>query len=140
MSKQTYLMKSNNKYKIGMSDSPLSRLKTLKIGNPNIAIVLCCEKDKVSEKVLHRMFKHRRIEGEWFNLTKSDIEICKNLMGKKLPRQAEGKVSCTFHLRESTRKMLQEKSFRLHVAQSKLIEDAILKLCLNKETEDELNK
>ena len=130
-------MKSGNKYKIGMSRNPLQRLKVLKTGNPDIDILLCCEKDRVSEKALHRMFKHRRTEGEWFNLTKSDIKICKNLMGKKSNnKQSEGKVSCTYHLHESTRKMIQEKSFTLGVAQNKLIEDAILEKYLNKETED----
>ena len=126
MSKQTYIMKSGNKYKIGKSEDTSSRLKALQTGNPDIKIILCCEESKVSEKTLHNMFSHKRGEGEWFSLTASDIKICKNLMGDKLPKQKAGKVSCTFHLYESTRKIIQEKSFHLNIPQNKLVEDAIL--------------
>ena len=128
MSKQTYIMKSGSQYKIGKSEDTLSRLKALQTGNPDIKIILCCEESKVSEKTLHNMFSHKRGEGEWFSLTASDIKICKNLMGDKLPKQKTGKVSCTYHLHESTRKIIQEKSFHLNIPQNKLVEDAILEI------------
>ena len=123
---QTYVMKSGNKYKIGKSEDTSKRLKALQTGNPDINLILSCEESKVSEKALHNMFSHKRVSGEWFSLTASDIQICKNLMGDKLPSQKNGKVSCTFHLYESTRRMIQEKSFTLKIPQNKLVEDAIL--------------
>ncbi|MCB0735994.1 MAG: GIY-YIG nuclease family protein [Bacteroidetes bacterium] len=75
-----YLMKdlTNESYKIGISNSPEYRERTLQSEKPNIELLLTKEFHKRSiaqifEKVLHEYFKNKRIRGEWFNLTTEDI-------------------------------------------------------------------
>ena len=125
MSKQTYIMKSGNKYKIGKSEDTSSRLKALQTGNPDIKIILCCEESKVSEKALHNMFSHKRGDGEWFSLTASDIKICKNLMGDKLP--TEGKVSCTYWITPELKQSLKACAYFSGLTMTELAEEALSK-------------
>lgn len=70
---KTYLMKdnSNGAVKIGKSKTPGYREDTLMSQNPNITLVAICDNDV--EKRLHRMYKHKRIRGEWFSLDESDV-------------------------------------------------------------------
>ena len=78
---QTYLMRNDKLYKIGKSIDVGRRLKTFKTSNPKIELMMTCDEGKVKERELHRMFKHRKNEGEWFALSSSDLEICKSMMG-----------------------------------------------------------
>lgn len=75
-----YLMHDtlNNFYKIGISNSPEYREKTLQSEKPTI--VLLCSKQfpkrkiaEILEKTLHDTYANKRIRGEWFNLEKDDI-------------------------------------------------------------------
>lgn len=75
-----YLMidTTNGYHKIGISNKPGYREKTLQSEKPTIELI--CHKHfpsrKISEsieKALHETFKEKRIRGEWFNLNELDI-------------------------------------------------------------------
>ena len=76
-----YLMhdSTNNYYKIGISNSPEYREKTLQSEKPTI--VLLCSKSfpkrkiaEILEKTLHDAYSNKRIRGEWFNLNEEDVK------------------------------------------------------------------
>ena len=76
-----YVIEADSKYKIGIAKSISNRLRLLQTGNPyKISIY---KEYKVSseavarevEKELHSMFSSKRMEGEWFNLVKDDLEL-----------------------------------------------------------------
>lgn len=76
---KTYLMRDDNtgKTKIGKSINPRRREKTLLSDSPVITLFAVCERD--IEKELHSKYAAKRVRGEWFDLTQSDIEqICKD--------------------------------------------------------------
>ena len=70
---------SNNFHKIGISNSPKYREKTLQSDKPTIELI-CAKKfpsRKIAEsieKALHSTFMERRIRGEWFVLIEKEIE------------------------------------------------------------------
>lgn len=76
-----YLMHDsiNNFYKIGISNSPEYREKTLQSEKPTI-VMLCFKqfpKRKIAEileKTLHETYANKRIRGEWFNLNEEDVK------------------------------------------------------------------
>lgn len=76
-----YLMidKANNFYKIGISNKPDYREKTLQSEKPTIEMI-CCKRlpsRKIAssiEQALHQAYKDKRIRGEWFSLTANDIK------------------------------------------------------------------
>ena len=74
----TYLMKAKYGYKIGKSKNPSSRLITFKTVVPDIRILGFGK--GVSESELHRRYKYKRINGEWFNLNRKDVEKILNLL------------------------------------------------------------
>lgn len=59
-------------YKIGKTKNVEQRLKALKTGSPHIYIV--CFGRGISEGKLHQKFADKRVRGEWFRLTLSDIK------------------------------------------------------------------
>jgi len=76
-----YLMidRKNNYYKIGISNKPEYREKTLQSEKPTIELI--CHKHFPSrkmaesiEKAFHNMYKENRIRGEWFNLTPDEVK------------------------------------------------------------------
>ena len=76
-----YLMKDYNTgyYKIGISNSPEYREKTLQSEKPTIEMI--CNKKYVSrriahsiEQALHKTFADKRVRGEWFDLDSSDVK------------------------------------------------------------------
>lgn len=75
-----YLMidKNTGYYKIGRSKRPSFREKTLQSEKPTVELLHSFEAEKKDEKELHSMFSHKRIRGEWFDLSGSDIETVKN--------------------------------------------------------------
>ena len=82
-----YLMKDFNTgyYKIGISNSPKHREKTLQSEKPTIEMI--CNKKYVSrrmahsfEQALHKTFGDKRIRGEWFDLDISDVEEVKSTL------------------------------------------------------------
>lgn len=75
-----YLMRDNisGAYKIGISNSPEYREKTLQSEKPSIELVESkrFQKRKIAElfeKLLHEYFKNKRVRGEWFHLSNDDI-------------------------------------------------------------------
>lgn len=58
-------------HKIGQSNNPEARVKSLKTANPSC--VLLGKTKKISEKDLHIIFRDKRVAGEWFNLSDEDL-------------------------------------------------------------------
>lgn len=72
------LDKNTGYYKIGKSINPQLRESTLQSEKPTIKMVHCFDAEDYSERYLHRVYKHKRIRGEWFDLDVNDlIEIKK---------------------------------------------------------------
>lgn len=69
---KTYLMTDGVRYKIGCSISPEARLRVLRIGNLDIKLI--ASGPCVTEKHLHEVYKDKRIRGEWFSLSESDVK------------------------------------------------------------------
>ena len=72
----------NSCYKIGMSNIPEWREKTLQSQKPSIKLITAkkfCNKRMAAnfEKALHDTYSHRRKRGEWFILDQEDIEELK---------------------------------------------------------------
>ena len=73
--KRIYLMKdgSNGYYKIGISDNPQHREKTLQSEKPDIDMVGHWKQTTDQEKAWHCYFSDQRLRGEWFKLT--DVQV-----------------------------------------------------------------
>ena len=74
---KTYLMKDNHNklYKIGYSKTPKFRERTLQSEKPSIKMVKVWDYD--IEKKLHNLYDEFRVRGEWFRLSKIQIQyIC----------------------------------------------------------------
>lgn len=76
-----YLMKDlrNNCYKIGISNEPVKRERTLQSEQPRMELVAAKKyvNRKIAlniEKALHETYKHKRKRGEWFLLDDEDIQ------------------------------------------------------------------
>ncbi len=70
-----YLMIDHNTgyYKIGRSMNPAIREKTLQSEKPTIELIFSYEGCFNDERYMHEYFSDKRIRGEWFDLTGSDI-------------------------------------------------------------------
>lgn len=77
-----YLMSdiSNGYTKIGCSKDPQYRESTLQAEKPSIELIFHREGSYDLEKQLHRYFKKKRLRGEWFDLSKEEIEKAINLI------------------------------------------------------------
>ena len=82
-----YLMhdKRNGYHKIGMSNKPDVREKTLQSEVPDVQMV--CSKRYPSRKIakaieaaLHNAYAEQRVRGEWFNLSLIDIQMLKETL------------------------------------------------------------
>lgn len=73
--KSLYLMKDERTlaYKIGVSNSPLFREKTLASEKPSIKLVGAWADLSKFEKAWHIYFRRERIRGEWFSLTRAQV-------------------------------------------------------------------
>ena len=74
-----YLMvdDTNGMIKIGRSKNPKYREGTLQSKEPKTHIIAYWRAPKSIENELHRMFRHKRVRGEWFRLTISDLDEIK---------------------------------------------------------------
>ena len=77
-----YLMRNNvtDKYKIGRSNNPEFREKTLQSQEPDVELLFSCHESIVTEKYLHELFSHKRIRGEWFELDSDDVLEIRKMM------------------------------------------------------------
>jgi len=74
---QCYIIKDENTglYKIGRSSNPLNREKTLQSEKPLLKAVKIFKEDHEAE--LHDLYKKQRVRGEWFKLTKLQLQyVC----------------------------------------------------------------
>lgn len=67
-------------FKIGYSLRPVEREATLQSEKPSISLVCYGKGDIALEKSLHERFAAKRVRGEWFRLTNSDVESIKNIL------------------------------------------------------------
>lgn len=74
-----YAIGTEDKTKIGVSNNPENRLKTLQTSNgEELTLHYCFEvPDNIAfkfEKHIHKENNHKRMKGEWFSLTPSEAE------------------------------------------------------------------
>ena len=76
-----YLIKSDlpdmEIYKIGYSKNPKQRLKELKTANPHPRSIIAQFKTKngrMIETLLHKQYKTKKVDGEWFYLFSHDVD------------------------------------------------------------------
>lgn len=77
-----YLMvdNTNGLIKIGRSKNPKYREGTLQSKEPETVMIVNWRAPKQTEKELHSKFASKRIRGEWFRLTISDLDEIKKYM------------------------------------------------------------
>jgi len=72
-----YLIESTHGYyKIGLSRTPVQRIKTLGVKLPfpiKVQHLILTNHMYKAEKVLHEQYATKRVNGEWFDLTENDI-------------------------------------------------------------------
>lgn len=67
------LNEDTNLFKIGYSKNPIFREKTLQSQEPNIFNIKIWECERKVETKMHRLFREKRVRGEWFNLNIDDL-------------------------------------------------------------------
>lgn len=81
-----YLIKVNWKYKIWKTTNLKNRIKKYITENPDEIEVIHyfhCKNYNEKERELHKKFKSKNINREWFNLNDNDINFIKNLKDEK---------------------------------------------------------
>lgn len=77
-----YLMldRRNNLVKIGKSIDPVYREITLQSEVPEIELFFYSQilGDNIDERYFHKIFKEKRVRGEWFSLDENDVDFIKN--------------------------------------------------------------
>lgn len=77
-----YVLHSEHGYKIGKTKNVNQRMSYFGLKLPfKTTLVLLIQSDRYSEleKILHRKFESKRINGEWFTLNNKDLNYIKNL-------------------------------------------------------------
>lgn len=77
-----YLLKGRGSYKIGCSKDPLKRSEQLAIQLPfpvELVHHFFADDHKAVEAMLHEAYKHKRLNGEWFNLSDEDVAHIKEV-------------------------------------------------------------
>lgn len=78
-----YLLQSpSGYYKIGRTSNPDDRIGTFHVKLPfEVEYIAVIQTDDMHEleRQLHEQFAHRRVNGEWFNLSADDVEYIKRL-------------------------------------------------------------
>lgn len=75
-------------YKIGRSVNAEYREKTLQSDKPVIILIEKWVASAVVEGILHRKYKEKRIRGEWFELSESDLDDIRLFMAEFASRSA----------------------------------------------------
>lgn len=82
-----YLIRAyDGKYKIGITKNIYKRVQQLQTGNPEILTIQSQYQSEMASKiesVLHRMYRHKKIKGEWFLMDIDDevnfIDNCRKI-------------------------------------------------------------
>lgn len=71
---KTYLMldEATGYYKIGRAINPTYREATLQSEKPSITLISMCNTD--IENILHKRYEAKRMRGEWFHLSKNEVD------------------------------------------------------------------
>lgn len=79
---KVYVMfhKRTKLYKIGRSINPKIRERTLQVEDPGLELLVYWTAPVSVEKELHRLFKKKRIRGEWFSLDMHDLRMLSDYM------------------------------------------------------------
>ncbi|MBX2842142.1 MAG: GIY-YIG nuclease family protein [Flammeovirgaceae bacterium] len=81
--KCVYILKTTKRlYKIGKTKNLIERIGAYKTHMPSdFKIIRQYQAENMDEleQSLHIVFQHKRIKGEWFQLSKNDLEICDNI-------------------------------------------------------------
>lgn len=86
-----YLAKNrrNGLTKIGITINPVFREHTLMSQEPEVDFIFHRIGTRAEEKLLHSHFANKRVRGEWFSLTESDVNWCKSWDGASMrPKSA----------------------------------------------------
>ena len=76
----TYLIRAGNRFKIGQSRQPITRMKQLQTASAE-KIKLLGYSNRVSEKQLHELYKNKKVLGEWYKLSQKDVQQILQLFG-----------------------------------------------------------
>lgn len=109
-----YLAKFGNMVKVGLTNDPAARLRTLQTGLPEALtmpylVVLPKREQAVRlEKSLHRQMADRRVRGEWFRIDIEDaIAIAERSSGRMRPYAMRGLPPIQMDI-EATRRLSDE--------------------------------
>lgn len=72
-----YILKSGDLYKIGQSAKPRKRLRQLRTGSSlpiEVVYTMRTPHYKFVEKILHNRLADKRVRGEWFALSETDLQ------------------------------------------------------------------
>lgn len=87
-----YVLKSDSgHYKIGKTNNPNDRLGTFSVKLPmEVEYLVLIESPNYHrlESVLHKQYDHKRINGEWFNLSPTDLMLLQQFPGNILKSEA----------------------------------------------------
>ena len=75
--------KNTGYYKIGRSVNPKKRERTLQSEKPTIEMLFNHDARVYDEKHLHDMFQEKRVRGEWFDLSGSDLSTIQQYFNNK---------------------------------------------------------
>lgn len=83
--------------KIGSTKKLDQRLMQFGVKLPfdiKIVHIIYCENGDTTEKLLHKHFGNKRLNGEWFSLNKNDLSDIKNL---NLPKKILKSINGMYH-------------------------------------------
>jgi hypothetical protein len=86
MTSNVYLLRCQNRYKIGIAGNVAARLATLQVSAPfAIEHVAHSQVDDAAalERELHSAYAHYRIVGEWFELSEADVQDVMQTLQKR---------------------------------------------------------
>lgn len=86
LSGYVYIVKSLGYYKIGMTSKQSERVKALRVSLPVLKLInqFACKDRQRVESYLHKKYKKQQVKGEWYKLTKEDIQWLKSLQDYEL--------------------------------------------------------
>lgn len=84
---QVYVAKSGDTIKIGVSINPEDRVESLKIGSPDIELIMTFDGDRKLEKKLHKLFLNDLLGHEWFKYSDGMFDKIKDCVDKYIVKE-----------------------------------------------------